>query len=134
MQDIIESIKKHEGYRSRVYKCTENFDTIGYGFAIKDLELSEEICDLILKEKLEVIIKGINKNLPWFDDCPPQAKLVLINMVYQIGLSGVLKFKLALGAMKEKNWPEAAKEMLDSKWAKQTSNRANELADIIREL
>ena len=33
---LLERIKHHEGYRSKVYKCTEGYDTIGYGFAIKD--------------------------------------------------------------------------------------------------
>ena len=36
---LIDDVKKHEGFRSKVYKCTEGYDTIGYGFAIKDLEL-----------------------------------------------------------------------------------------------
>ena len=32
---LIESVKESEGFRDKVYKCTEGFDTIGYGFAIK---------------------------------------------------------------------------------------------------
>ena len=36
---LIDNIKKSEGFRSKVYKCTEGYDTIGYGFAIKDLFL-----------------------------------------------------------------------------------------------
>ena len=55
-------------------------------------------------------------------------------MCYQMGLSGVLKFKRALAAMEIKNWEMAADEMLDSLWARQTSRRANELADLIRGL
>ena len=43
MKDLLKRIKHHEGFRSRVYKCTEGFDTIGYGFAIKDLEMDEDI-------------------------------------------------------------------------------------------
>ena len=51
LDDIVEDIKKHEGFRAKVYKCTEGYDTIGYGFAIKDLVLDEDIADLILNEK-----------------------------------------------------------------------------------
>ena len=36
---LFNRIKVHEGFRNKVYKCTEGFDTIGFGFAIKDLEL-----------------------------------------------------------------------------------------------
>ena len=52
LKNILEDIKKHEGFRSKVYKCTEGYDTIGYGFAIKDLEIDESVADLILMKKL----------------------------------------------------------------------------------
>ena len=34
--------------------------------------------------------------------------------------------------MDERDWNRAADEMLDSRWAKQTPNRANELSEIVR--
>ena len=48
---LIADIKKHEGFRSTIYQCSEGFDTIGYGFAIKDLVLDEDIAELILIKK-----------------------------------------------------------------------------------
>ena len=56
MQDIINSIKAHEGYEPMVYQCTEGHDTIGVGFKVDDLFLSEKVCDLILEEKLNDLI------------------------------------------------------------------------------
>ena len=50
---LIESIKQHEGYVGVVYKDSLGIDTIGYGFAIKDLELDADICDIILERKLK---------------------------------------------------------------------------------
>lgn len=134
MQDIINSIKAHEGYEPMVYKCTEGHDTIGIGFKVADLKLSEEVCDLIMAEILDDLIPRIERKLSWFRYAPDEVKLVVVNMSYQMGLSGVLKFKRALAAMEIKNWDLAATEMLDSLWARQTPNRANELADIIRGL
>ena len=49
---LVDRVKEHEGFRSKVYKCTEGFDTIGYGFAIKDLELTEDVAEMILMQKL----------------------------------------------------------------------------------
>ena len=43
--NLLNEIKKHEGFKSNVYQCTEGYDTIGYGFAIKDLVLDEDIAD-----------------------------------------------------------------------------------------
>tara|TARA_R100000278_G_C5473060_1_gene165200 strand:- start:1891 stop:2295 length:405 start_codon:yes stop_codon:yes gene_type:complete len=134
MQKIIDSIKKHEGYRATVYKCTQDYDTIGYGFAIKDLKLSKKVCDLILQENLDILIPRIKDKIAWYDNAPEDLQMVLVNMVYQIGLSGVLKFRKTLAAMQVQDWDKAADEMLDSLWARQTSTRANELADIVRSL
>ena len=48
---LIESVKESEGFRDRVYKCTEGYDTIGYGFAIKDLIMDEDLAETILIRK-----------------------------------------------------------------------------------
>ena len=50
-----------------------------------------------------------------------------------MGVKGWSNFKKAIANMIDKDWKGAATEMLDSKWAKQTPNRANRLADIVRE-
>ena len=53
-------------------------------------------------------------------------------MVFQLGMTGVSKFKNTLKAVKEEDWDTAADEMLDSVWAKQTPERANELSSTMR--
>ena len=45
-----------------------------------------------------------------------------------MGFAGVSKFKMMIKALKEKDFTEAAKQMLDSRWAKQTPSRANQLS------
>ena len=134
MKDIIEQLKIHEGYKPKVYKCTAGVDTIGVGFAIKDLELSEDVCDLILKEKLEVLEERFEKKFDWFKTSPIEVRNVMLNMAYQLGYSGFCKFKKTLSYLEAADWENASKEMLDSRWAKQTPNRANELSEIIKSL
>ena len=134
MEKLLERIKHHEGYRSKVYKCTEGYDTIGYGFAIKDLELEEDICEEILLRKLRTLGRSVMGRFPFFDALPPDCKDVLMEMCFQLGVTGVSKFKKALKAMEDGDWEKAADEMLDSKWAKQTPNRAKEMSNIIRSL
>ena len=53
-------------------------------------------------------------------------------MVFQLGMTGVSKFVNCLKAIKEEDWATAADEMLDSKWAKQTPSRAEQLSSVIR--
>jgi len=134
MVRLIESIKKHEGFRKYVYKDTEGFDTIGYGFAIKDLQVDEDIASIILERKLARISTRIYETLWWFREIPRQAQEIVIEMVYQLGLIRFKKFKKTIEFIKNKNWQCASKEMLDSKWARQTPNRAKELSNRMRQI
>ena len=134
MNELLNRIKEHEGFRSRVYKDHLGFDTIGYGFAIKDLYLSEGLAELILREKVTNLRLSIGKKISWFDEAPRKVREVLLEMAYQMGVSGVSKFKNALRHMKNEEWNQAADEMLLSRWYKQTPKRAKELSEIIRAL
>ncbi len=134
MDDLLKKIKEHEGFKSRVYKCTEGYDTIGYGFAVKDLELDEDIAEEILLRKLEKLIQRVRAKFKWLDTVPHEVQGVLVNMSYQMGVNGVSKFKKALHAMQMFQWKIAADELMDSRWARQTPNRAKELSNIIRNL
>ena len=128
---LLDDIKKHEGFRSRVYQCTEGYDTIGYGFAIKDLELDEDIAEMILIRKLEKLQKRITSTFGWFFNSPEDVKDVVTNMCYQLGVSGFSKFKKTIYLLETEQYHEASIEMLDSLWAKQTPNRAKELSEIL---
>ena len=130
---LIERLKVNEGFRSSVYQCSLGFDTIGYGFAIKDLELTEKEAEYLLANRVSQKHLHLLDNLDWYSDMPPEVQGVILEMVYQLGFSGFKKFKKAISNMKSKDWKGAATEMLDSRWAKQTPNRANQLADIVRE-
>ena len=63
---------------------------------------------------------------------PQEVQEVVLNMCYQLGITGVSKFRKAISALQEGEWQEAADEMLDSLWARQTPNRAEELSNIVR--
>ena len=129
---LINKIKKHEGFRSTVYQCTEGYDTIGYGFAIKDLFLDKDIAELILIRNLAVLVERIKKTFPWINDAPEEVQDVVANMCYQLGISGFSKFKKTIYLIETEQYEEASVEMLDSLWAKQTPSRAKELSEELR--
>ena len=132
--DLLKAIKLSEGFRDRVYKDSLGIDTIGYGFAIKDLVLDEDICEMILRRKLDSLIDRADKKFPFLKTLPLEAKDVIYEMCYQMGVSGVSKFKKTLLYLENHEFKMASKEMLDSRWARQTPNRAKKLSDIIGEL
>ena len=126
---LIERIGGNEGFRSKPYQCSEDVWTIGHGLTW----ITEEESLSILTGRISQLHLKLLDDLDWYKDMPPEVKGVIIEMCYQMGFAGFCKFKRAIANMKEHNWKDAATEMLDSKWAKQTSNRANQLADIVRE-
>tara|TARA_R100001126_G_C4847921_1_gene160441 strand:+ start:73 stop:480 length:408 start_codon:yes stop_codon:yes gene_type:complete len=134
MEELMKAVKLSEGYKPTVYKDTLQIDTIGYGFAIKDLYLDEEVCDIILEQKLKKLIKSADKKFEFLKYMPQDGKDVVYEMCYQLGINGVSKFKKTLAYMQDKKYDKAAVEMLDSLWAKQTPNRAIKLSNIIKSL
>ena len=121
---LIEDVKQEEGFRGEVYKCTEGFDTIGYG---TKLPINEHEAELLLNYRLNKTI-GAVKSLLYDLQIDDRAWDILYNMGYQMGVYGLLKFKNMIKALRNKDYERASIEMLDSKWAKQTPNRANRLA------
>ena len=126
---LIERIGVNEGFRSKPYQCSEGVWTIGHGLTW----LTEEESLHILSGRISQLHLKLLDDLDWYKDMPPEIQGVIIEMCYQMGFSGFCKFKKAIANMQEKNWKGASTEMLDSLWARQTSNRANQLADIVRE-
>ena len=131
---LIESIKQHEGYVGVVYKDSLGIDTIGYGFAIKDLELDADICDIILERKIKNLQDRVKNKFSWYKYMPPEIQDVVMEMCYQLGVTGVSKFKKTIAYLQNKEFKNASIEMLDSRWAKQTPNRAKELSNRVKEV
>jgi len=67
-----------------------------------------------------------------FNQQPTEIKETLINMAFNLGGPRLNKFVKLRTALQQFNYQEAAKEMLDSRWAEQVGNRSSELADIVR--
>tara|TARA_Y100000593_G_scaffold93123_1_gene186858 strand:+ start:646 stop:1050 length:405 start_codon:yes stop_codon:yes gene_type:complete len=129
-----DSIKKNEGYRKMVYKDSLGIDTIGYGFAIKDLELDQDICDIILDRKIKELSKRVNSTFAWYRYMPPEIKDVVMEMCYQMGVYGFSCFKKTISFLQNKQFHDASLEMLDSRWAEQTPVRAKELSNRVKEV
>jgi len=140
LERLLESVKKHEGYRNKVYLDTLGKRTVGVGhlcvedFWEDDKEYEESFLMEILEKDLQTAIKSAQQLIEEFDcnDIDEQAEEILIEMVFQLGKTGVSKFKNMWKALAEKNYIGASYEMLDSRWAKQTPNRAKAMADLMK--
>ena len=139
---LLESVKKHEGYRNKVYLDTLGKRTVGVGhLCVEDFwedgkEYEEKFLMDILQKDLQGSIDGAEDLI---NNCPSggkanisdDAKIIIIEMVFQLGKTGVSKFRNMWKALQQDppQYSVAASEMLDSRWAKQTPNRAQSMAD-----
>ena len=133
-----EKIKIHEGFRDMIYLDTLNKKTIGYGHLIVHEDKFVE-GKAYPKEELEALFdkdfeKGWNLMIQFCEvnnlrSISDDAKEILCEMIFQMGYSGVGKFKNMIKALQNRDYTKASIEMLDSRWAKQTPNRAKELSD-----
>jgi len=148
-------IKKHEGYKLLPYhlKYTrkrveggeieaeiikENFKTGGFGHKILEGEKAPE--GGYTKEYWEGVFEKDFKNAHdgalrlVGTDMDYRAIGVLTEMIYQMGYTGVSKFKNTLNYMNNGQWELASDEMLNSDWAQQTPDRAVKLSKIIKNI
>ena len=142
MDRLKDSVKQHEGYRNKVYLDTLGKRTVGVGhlcvedFWEDDKEYEEKFLMTILEHDLQTAIKGAKELMEDHGcaDIDEQAEEILIEMVFQLGKNGVSKFKNMWKALAEKNYIGASYEMLDSRWSKQTPNRAKAMAKTMKEI
>ena len=90
-----------------------------------------KLFECIVKKDLQEAIRGAKELMEEHDcaDIDERAEEIIIEMVFQLGRTGVKKFRNMWKALAEHNYIGASFEMLDSKWAKQTPNRAKDMAD-----
>jgi lysozyme len=140
----IDKLKKqiiaNEGMRKTAYKDTLNNWTIGVGHLIRlpdeeyllDKELTDIEVDQILTTDLNQAIDDARKFID-ADSISEEAFHVVIDMAFNLGLPKLMRFQNFQAALKEKDYPKASREMLDSLWAKQLPNRSKRLAKQMRE-
>ena len=136
--DLKARIKKHEGYRDTIYKDSLGFSTIGYGHLVLQTDRYEKGVTYRKKDLEKVFNTDFNtakSNANQLIEGLPihhQAKCVIIEMVFQLGMGGVSKFKKMWKALKQNNYKISSEELLDSRWAKQTPKRAEELSNVMK--
>ena len=130
-------LKQDEGFSSRVYLDSKGIPTVGWGHALfgadapkVGTEFTKEQCEILFQQDLNSAYAVYGRlGLP---DISPAVRGVIVQMLFNLGLYGVLKFKRFLAAVREKDYKLAAFEMLDSKWHREdVKKRAVRLARIV---
>lgn len=126
-------IKKHEGLRLHAYIDTVGATSIGYGRNLRDTGISEQEADFLLANDIDNwVISDAEQLFPCFDSLTDNRKVAIVDMMYNMGYTALEGFKVFRAAVINEQWSAAADAMLNSKWAKQTGNRAIEDANLMR--
>ena len=129
-EPMIEQIKLDEGLRLRMYKCTADKWTVGYGFNLDANPITEDIAHQLLILILSDVEDSLFKHGLLGPEHNDARKAVMLNMAYQMGVNGLLGFKKAIKAYRELDYKTASAEMLNSKYAKiDTPSRARKMAE-----
>ena len=129
---LVALLRLHEGVRRFPYRDTVGKLTVGAGFNLDDVGLYDEEIDFILDNRLRLVRTNLAKELPRFSSLDQVRQAVLIDMGYNLGVGGLLKFKRTLQSVEHGRYERAALEMLESKWATQVGRRAIRLSDMMR--
>jgi len=132
MSKLIETLRRHEGVKNTLYKCTSDKWTIGVGRNLEDVGLSEEEIDILLLNDIKRTKELMDDYIPWYNDLDEVRQEALINFVFNVGIGTAMKFKKAMAALEAHDYDTAAIEMLDSNWAKQVGSRAEEVTQMIK--
>ena len=122
---------KHEGRKNYPYTDTVGKITIGIGYNITDRGLSDEWIDDEYDKDSSYFYYKLYEEFPFFKDLSANRQIALIDMSF-MGYQKIKGFKKMWAALEIRDYDRAADEMIDSKWAKQEPNRANDLANIIK--
>jgi len=129
--DVKTQLIREEGRKNSAYQDTLGFWTIGVGRLIdgrKGGGLSDAEVDYLLDNDIAKVKAQIAQKLPWFTALDDPRQAVLIQMAFQMGIDGLMGFTNTLGAVRDQRYPQAAENMRQSLWAKQTPKRAVRLA------
>lgn len=148
-ETFIKKLIDGEGLVLTVYQDTLGIDTIGIGRNLKDRGISKEELDhmdipnmdaiyehgiteadavYLATNDVQIVEEELCRAHPCVDSLDSVRQLVVMDMAFNMGVPRLKKFKNMWAAIHDNDFKTAAKEMLDSRWARQVKGRATRLA------
>ncbi len=136
----------HEGLRLQPYFCSKGKRTIGIGRCLDTNPLTDEEKKVIkdwehgitkgeavylLLNDIKRIEKELKKNIKFYKTLDDERQYALLDMAFNLGVSGLLKFKRMLQALSDKKYKTASHECLNSRYAKEVGQRAERIAHLL---
>jgi lysozyme len=133
--NVRDLISKHEGRVEYAYQDSLGYWTIGVGHLIDKRRggaIPESIIDALLDYDIDAVKAELFKELPDVAKLDEVRQAVLIDMAFNLGVSGLLGFHNFLLAVHKADYAAASVDMLNSRWATQVGHRAIELSHMMK--
>ncbi len=143
---VYEEIASDEGKILHCYMCSENHKTVGIGHKVLPTDpesnlpvhgayddvpekegITEERCYELFQNDIQLAIAGCKGIYSNWEEIPQEMRHILVNMCFQLGQTGLSKFQNMNHGVSQEAWGIVAMEMMNSRWAQQTPERAKRL-------
>lgn len=148
MNNLAAWITNWEGRKNQAYTDSEGYRTVGIGFnldaggaqaAIEALGLdynqvrsgaqvlTDAQVDALFQQSVNTAVQGASGPggpITNFDGVPDDRQIVIVDMIFNLGLTGFSAFKMTIRAINSQDWATAAQQMQQSAWYNQVKNRA----------
>ena len=126
-------LKRMEGCRLDPYRDKKGHWTVGYGHNLETTPISKGAAIHIFLDDVVNAEQDLAVRLEFWDTLPPNIRDILVNLAFNMGVEKLMKFKKTLYFLANKQWENAADELMDSDAARDLPGRYKELSDKIRE-
>lgn len=133
-------IARHEGKRREVYLDTEDKPTVGIGHLLNKQErdqwpvgydVGENVINSLWEKDFAGHYGDIKKNFPDYDKLDPIRRGAITDMAFNLGAGFYKLWPIFTKQIQNKEYAEASKNILGTKYAKQVKGRGKEIASMI---
>jgi len=144
LDKLREELAEDEGCKYEIYLDHLGLPTFGIGHLItkNDPECGQNVGTVIEQSRVQsafnlditVTIEDCHRLYKDFKELPEEVQLIVANMMFNLGYPRLEKFKDMYFNISTRNWQGAANEMVNSKWYRQVTNRAERLVQRMRQV
>lgn len=137
-ESLEDRIIRHEGFCEFAKPDAKGFYVIGFGHDITKAEveqyssgISQDTALQFLEADIQIAENALASEIPWVSSQLSEIRQeVLTEMIFQMGINGLLSFKDLLFNARSGNAQGVADAMLNSEWHTETPSRCEELAEL----
>ena len=139
LEKLREEIKYDEGSVNEIYLDHLGLATFGIGHLVTEWDeeygwevgtpVSEDRCNEVFDSDIQIVLSDCQHLYPDFNDLPEEVQRIIANMMFNMGRPRLSKFKGMKAGVDARDWNKAADEMVDSRWYRQVTNRAERLVE-----